>query len=236
MSSIDHSNTPSDNPQHPNSITPPKAIAIRTQTDCISNIGQGLKPLNPSIVKNPFDEITLENSSDYLLNLHKVFGESFTAEAIKNDTIRNKIRRLIELQDWNAIKKFSKYWYSLRKNLSVNPNGCILNDGKMYIPTQLRKTVIDSVHKTNPGQADMIYLAQLICYPQIHRDVVALAQRCKQCTKTGKNLKPIIPKNKHTSLSTLSEPNDEIQMDFAGPITNNNRDTYKLLTIDRYSR
>ena len=236
MSSIDRTNTPSDNPQTPNSITPPKAITIGTQTDCISNIGQGLKPMKTHIVKNPFDEITLENSPDYLLNLHKDLGESFIAEAIKNDTNSNKIRILIELKDWDAIKNISKYWYSLRKDLSVNPNGCILYYGKMYIPTQLRKLVIDSVHKTHSGQAGMIYLAQLIWYPQNHRDVVPLAQRCKQCTKTGKNLKPIIPKNKHTSLSTLSEPNGEIQMDFAAPITNNNRDTYILVTIDRYSR
>ena len=105
----------------------------------------------------------------------------------------------------------------------------------MHIPTQLRKTVINSVHKTHPGQAGLIYLAQLLWYPQIHRDVVALAQRLKQCTKTGKNLETIIPKNKHTSLPTLSEPNQDIQMDFAGPITNNNKDTYILVTIDRYS-
>ena len=64
MSSKDQTDTPSDKPQTPNSITPPKAITIGTQTDCISNIGHGLKPLNPHIVKNPFDEITLENSPD----------------------------------------------------------------------------------------------------------------------------------------------------------------------------
>ena len=78
----------------------------------------------------------------------------------------------------------------------------------------------------------MIYLAQLVWYPQIHRDIVALAQRCKQCTRTGKNLKPIIPKN--VELPPLSEPN-KVQMDFAGPITIN-RDIYILVTIDRYSR
>ena len=82
----------------------------------------------------------------------------------------------------------------------------------------------------------MIYLAQFVWYPQIHRDIVALAQRCKQCTRSGKNLKPIIPKNKHVELQQLSEPNEEVQKDFAGPITNNNRDIYILVTIDRYSR
>ena len=168
-----NSQSTSDNPQTSKPTSNPKAITTGTQNDCSSNIGQGLKPLNPNIVKNPFDQVTLENSPDYLLNLHKVLGESFIAEAIRNDKNSNKIRRLIELQDWNAIKCFSKYWYSLRKDLSVTPNGCILYDGKMYIPTQLRKLVIDSVHKTHPGQAGMIYLAQLIWYPQIHRDVVA---------------------------------------------------------------
>ena len=227
---------PTNNTQHQENITNKKAITIGTQTDYISNQGQGLKPLDPNIVENPFNSITIENSPDYLLNLHKVLGEAFIAEATKNDTNSSKIRRLIELQDWNAIKNYSKYWYSLRKDLSVNPNGCILYDGKMYIPTQLRKTVIDSVHKTHPGQAGMMYLAQLIWYPQIHRDIVALAQRCKQCTKTGKNLKPILPRNKYAKLPTQAEPNEEIQMDFAGPITNNNRDTYILVTVDRYSR
>ena len=39
-----------------------------------------------------------------------------------------------------------------------------------------------------------------------------------------------------TSLPTLSERNEEIQMDFARPITNNIKDTYILVTIDRYTR
>ena len=82
----------------------------------------------------------------------------------------------------------------------------------------------------------MIYLAQLVWYPQIHRDIVAQAQRCRQCTKTGENPKLIVPKNKHVELPLLSEPNEEVQMDFAGPIINNNRDTYLLVTLDRYSR
>ena len=164
------------------------------QTDSNSNLGQGLKPPNPHNVKNPFVIITIKNYPDYLLNLNKKLGEAFIAEAIKTDSTRSKIRILIELQDWTAIKNFSKYWYSLREELSVNPNGCILYDGKLYIPTQLRKTVTDSIHKTHPGQAGMIYLAQLVWYPDIHRDIVALTQKSKQCTKTGKNLKPNIPK------------------------------------------
>ena len=45
-----------------------------------------------------------------------------------------------------------------------------------------------------------------------------------------------MPKNKYTELPPPTEPNEEIQMDFVGPLTNNNKDTYILVTVDRYSR
>ena len=51
--------------------TPPTSNTIGTKTDNISNIGQGLKTLNPVIVKNPFDDINLHNSPNNLLNLRK---------------------------------------------------------------------------------------------------------------------------------------------------------------------
>ena len=73
-----------------------------------SNIGQDLKPLNPRIVNNLFDDITLENSQSYSLNQHKVLGEAVIAKAIKNDSNSTKIRRLVELKDWNLIKKLFK--------------------------------------------------------------------------------------------------------------------------------
>ena len=66
-----------------NTGTPPVGISIGTQTKNSSNIGRGLKLLNPLIFKNPFDDITLENSPNYLLKLHRVLGEAFIAEAIK---------------------------------------------------------------------------------------------------------------------------------------------------------
>ena len=67
--------TTSDNPQTSKPTSNPKAITIGTQTDCVSNIGLGLKPFNPNIVKNPFDQVTLENFPDYLLNIHKFLGK-----------------------------------------------------------------------------------------------------------------------------------------------------------------
>ena len=53
---------------------------------------------------------------------------------------------------------------------------------------------------------------------------------------SGKNIKPNIPCTETNSLPPLNIPNEEIQMDFIGPITENNCRFYILLSMDRYSK
>ena len=117
--------------------------------------------------------------------------ENCIAEAIKLDIQSARIRKLIINKDWLALKLYSKYWHSLRKDLSVNEKGCIIYDGKLYLPPQLRDIVL---HKTHTGQAGMMFMAQLIWFPRKLREMVLIAQRCKPCTNIGKNFKPIIAK------------------------------------------
>ena len=124
-------------------------------------------------------------------------NENFIAEAIKLDNQSARIRKLIINKDWLALKHYSKCWHSLTKDLSVNETGCIIYDGKLYLPPQLRDIALHSIHKTHTGQAGMMFMAQLIWFPRIHREIVLIAQRCKPCAKIGKNLKTIIAKN-HT--------------------------------------
>ena len=55
---------------------------------------------------------------------------------------------------------------------------------------------------------------------------------------SGTNIKPNIPSKEKNSLPLLSSPNEEVQLDFIGPITEHNRRFYILLSIllsDRYS-
>ena len=84
----------------------------------------------------------------------------------------------------------------------------------------------------------MLALARLIWCPHIHSEIVAQAHNCRHCIDKGKNLKPIITKNNIGTLGKLTEPNEEIQMDFAGPIPfkNNTHNNYILVTVDRLSR
>ena len=51
------------------------------------------------------------------------------------------------------------------------------------------------------------------------------------------NLKPVVPASKWKPLQICTEPNEEIQIDFGGPIANEkDQDIYFLAFIDRFSK
>ena len=216
--------------------TPQETNTIATQTEETSNIGQGRKPLTDMEHFNPPPEIVHENSPDYLKQLYRVFGENFIAEATRSDPQSKNLFQIIEEKNWDTLKHFSRYWHSLKRDLSTTPTGCTLYDGKLFIPTQLRILVTNSIHRNHPGQSGMMHLANLIRFSRIHREIVTLTQNCQPCIKIGKNLKPIIPKSKIANLPSLYEPDEEIQLDFAGPITDEQqKDSYILASVDRFS-
>ena len=210
---------------------------IATQTEETNNLGLGRTPLNSKQQYSPFAETNYEEAPDYLISLHKVLGEEFTAEATRADPQSRSLLQIIQDKDWTTLKHFSRYWHSLKRDLGVTPTGCIIYDGKLFIPTQLRKPIMNAIHRKHPGQSGMMHLANLIWFPRIHREILTLTQNCQLCIKIGKNLKPLIPKNKISELPQLTEPNEEVQLDFAGPVLDEkHKDLYILASVDRYSR
>ena len=191
---------------------------IATQTEETNNLGLGRTPLNSKQQYSPFAETNNEEAPDHLKSLHKFLGEEFKAEATRADPQRRSLLQIIQDKDWTTLKHFSRYWHSLKRDLGITPTGCIIYDGKLFIPTQLRKPIMNAIHRKHPGQSGMMHLANLIWLPRIHREIVTLTQNCQPCIKIGKNLKPLIPKNKISELPQLTEPNEEVQLDFAGPV------------------
>ena len=166
-----------------------------------------------------------------------MFGEDFIAEATKADPQSRSLYQIKEDKDWTTLKRSSRYWHSLKRDLGTTQSGCILYDGKPFIPSELRKRIMNSIHRKHPGQTGMMHLANLIWFPRIHREIVTLTQNCQPCIKIGKNLKPLILKKKISHLSPPQESNEEVQLDFAGPTTDENQmDSYILASVDRYSR
>ena len=82
----------------------------------------------------------------------------------------------------------------------------------------------------------MTLAARHFWWPRMTEAIQKKCESCLLCKMSGKNIKPNIPSTETISLPPLNNPNEEIQMDFIGPITENNRRFYILLSMDRYSK
>ena len=71
----------------------------------------------------------------------------------------------------------------------------------------------------------------------MHRDIITKTAKCNPCVKMGKNLKSLIPTNKWAPLTLCRVPNEEIQIDFGGPIySEKNQEVYFMACKDRFSK
>ena len=114
---------------------------------------------------------------------------------------------------------------------------CILVNNRLAVPVQLRQAVLKRIHRGHPGQEAMLGLSQYLWWPHMNKDIVNLAEECRSCTRYGKNIKYLIPKNSSKPLPLLTQPGQEVQLDYAGPIENHKgKKIYLLVAIDRFSK
>ena len=174
----------------------------------------------------------------YPKNLAQLFGEEFVAEATARDKTMAPNFKLIRERDWETLKRMGPYFYSLKPDLSITPSGCVLYDYRFMVPSKLKQLVIYSLHQTHPGQTGVLRLADLVWFSRIDRDITTKTQSCGDCIKKGKNLKPLITKNSLGTLPKLTEPNEEVQLDFAGriPFGEHKQISYILVSVDRLTR
>ena len=152
-----------------------QTIATRTE-DC-SNKGRGRSPLRPDPTNPIFPLSKEKDMPQYRKNLAQLFGEEIVAEATARDKTMGPMIKRIKDRDWETLKKTGPYFYSLKRDLSVTPSGCVLYDNRLMIPSLLLKQlIIDALHQTHPGQTGMLRLTDLIWFPRIHRDGATKAQ------------------------------------------------------------
>ena len=77
---------------------------------------------------------------------------------------------------------------------------------------------MEVLHSTHPGAGDMTELGQRIWWPFKIRDLFNEMKTCRPCTAFGKILKSVTQKSNWATLPPYSEPNEEIQIDFGGPM------------------
>ena len=78
--------------------------------------------------------------------------------------------------------------------------------------------------------------AKFFCLSKITEAIQRNCDSCIPCKLSGKNLEKDIPRTERNRLQPLNSPNEEIQLDFIGPITEENRRFYILFSMDRYCK
>ena len=146
----------------------------------------GKKRANHNSRKDKFrqPELIKEESLD---NLIKLFDGSLLAELITEDPWMDRLRRVIERNNLHSFELMGSYTNPLWHQLSV-VDDCILVDNRMAVPGQLRQAVLTRVHRGHTGQEAMLDVLRYLWWPLMHKDIVNLAEECRNCTRYGKNV------------------------------------------------
>ena len=135
-------------------------------------------------------------------NEEKLFDRSLLAELTTQDTWMDRLRRVIEHNDRHSFKLMGTYTNLLWHQMSV-VDDCIIVDGRLAVPGQLRLAVLKRIHRGHLGQEAMLQVSKYLWRPHMHKDIVNMAEESRSCTRYGKSAKYIIPKNDSKPLPLL---------------------------------
>ena len=169
-------------------------------------------------------------------DLTQLFTKGFLAVLTSKDAVLKEVRDCVLQKDPQRCREVNPYMFSYWRDLHVR-SGCVCIDERVAIPHSIQDAFLESLHLTHPSRCGMINLGQYAFGPYMHREILDKAAQCKPCTDIGKNLETVVPASKRKPLLNCSEPNEEIQIDLGGPITNEkDQDTHFLGCIDRFSK
>ena len=194
----------------------------------VQYIKMGHAPRVQALEQNSWDleQTVRETEKEFATDLQLLMTET------TNDPKLLKTLVCLERQQYDNIPdEYNLY----KKKLSTRYRLVFFED-KIIVPINLRTTVISLLHKGHPAINKMTLSAKHFWWPKLTEAIQRKCDSCIPCKLSGKNLKPNIPKTEQNSLPPLSAPNEEIQLDFIGPITDQNRRFYILLSMDRYSK
>ena len=158
------------------------------------------------------------------------------SEVTDEDASLCLMKRALINRDYEGYCRIDPYIKSFWHCAAV-VDGCIIVDNRIAIPMCLRKPLLSRLHRSHAGRLAMVDAAQYIWWPRMHRDIVQLCKDFPQCTKFGKNLKANASFNSSKPLPLLSGPNEELQLDYAGPLLDSfGNSIYILVAIDSYSK
>ena len=191
-------------------------------------------PTHSSNASTPLTPSPHVPTFDYIVS--KIFSKSLIALLTSKDAVLKEVRDCILTNNESRLKALNPYIHSYWRDLQVR-SGCVCIDEKVAIPNVLREALIDDIHASHPRTWGMICMATHCWWPYIHRELIVKATESKPCIVIGKNLKSIIPAKHFNPHIPCVEPNQEIQIDFGGPIfEEKGNEVYFLAAIYRFPK
>ena len=161
-----------------------------------------------------------------VFNLGFSFKSKWLIFTISVLIVTKKTKRPMGIHGSN-MKNFSK-------DLHVKDD-LILLDNKLCVPATIRGTFSTMLQETHPGQFGMKSLAEYIWWPHVYPEIYHHGKSCSQCLSAGKNLNVLLGTDNITKLPTLNFANEEIILDFAGPLDafwGTQKKTYSFVLTD----
>ena len=198
-----------------------------------------------------------EGKEAHYVQINQIFGVVTEGKKITEETIKKaEMDFMLDLKSliakWAANAELNRVKLALtREDLSMAPEHyrqqfenistrwelTFIND-KIIVPTEFRKKLLNSLHFGHAGTTKMTAEAKVFWWPNITKDIEEKVKNCVACLSSGKNLKNQLPKNESGKLKTLTEPGQEIQIDFTGKLHNKklNGENQLLIAVDRFSK
>ena len=126
--------------------------------------------------------------------------------------------------------------YSFYRKMLSTRYGQVFYEDRTIVMKNLKTTVISLLLKGHPAINKMSMAARHFWWPRFTEAIPKKCESCLPCKTSGKNIKPNIPSTEKNQLPPLYKPNEEIQLNFIGPITEKNHRLYLLLSMDRFSK
>ncbi len=127
--------------------------------------------------------------------------------------------------------------YRQKKNYLSVEFGLVFLDEMVVIPDRMQEWILQVAHGDHESSDKMREICHRVYWETKNEDISAKANNCLTCFRSGKNLKNILPKTEKDVLPKCKTVGEQIQIDFAGPFTNEKgKKRYIALAIDNFSR
>ena len=117
----------------------------------------------------------------------------------------------------NQLNRLPEPYRTFKNSLSTR-YGLVFQDDKVVIPFGLQNTFVNLLHRDHAGVQRMKDSAPYVIWKTMDLDLRRKVHECMGCFQSGKNLKTKLPKTEKNKLKYPSQPNEERQLDFHGPI------------------